>query len=262
MTPGARRFLAWWHTQRKVLPMNVARPVAPIVVRLPIVVLTLLVALGAALGLGTGAAQAASDDQQWGFVDLPSTVGTGWQGPLIVASRNFSGEQQTYRVILSGPGVAFTDDVVVPAEENSFRREVAVPALEQEGTYRAELTLVGSSEVLAYADLVVVPAPQIVDLRASSRSIAPTGSTADRRAVTTFRVDAAAGVSGRIVDAAGRTVLRRSFGSHDAGETLRWAWTGKDTQGRVVAAGRYTMHLAARAGDLGSSRTVALRVVR
>lgn len=242
--------------------MNVARPVAPIVVRLPIVVLALLVAVGAVLGLGSGAARAASADQQWGFVDAPSTVGAGWQGPLAVAWRNFSGEEQTYRVTLSGPGVEFADELVVPAEENSFRRELAVPALQQEGTYRAELTLVGSDEVLDSTDLVVAPAPQIVDLRAGSRSIAPAGAAADRRAVTTFGVDTAAGVSGRIVDAAGRTILRRSFGDHVAGETMRWVWTGKDTQGRVVAAGRYTMQLAARTGDLGSTRTVALRVVR
>ncbi|WP_299055639.1 FlgD immunoglobulin-like domain containing protein [uncultured Nocardioides sp.] len=232
-----------------------------IVVRVPVVVLALLVALGAALNLGAGSAQAASDDQQWGFVDVPSAVEAGWQGPLTVSWRNFSGGEQTYRVTLAGPGVAVTDELVVPAEENSFRREVAVPALAQDGAYRAELTLVGSDEVLAYAD-IRVGAPRIVGLRADSRSISPAGGSAERRSVTTFGVDAAAGVSGRIVDATGRTILRRTFGDHVAGETMRWVWTGKDTQGRVVAAGRYTMQLAARTGDLGSTRTVALRVVR
>ncbi|MCH1868347.1 FlgD immunoglobulin-like domain containing protein [Nocardioides sp. CFH 31398] len=244
--------------------MNVASPVAPIVVRVPVVVLTLLVALGAALGLGAGRADAASDDQVWGFVDVPSAVDAGWQGPLTVSWRNFSDAAQTYRVELTGPGLDWAADVAVPAEETAFRREVAVPALTTAGTYRAELSLAGSDEVLSFVDVRVGSAatPHIVDVEASTRAIAPSGLAAQRRAVTTFGVDAPAGVTGTIVDASGATVLTRAFGSREAGERMRWTWSGQDAAGRVVAAGRYTMRLVASAAGARSTTKVALRVVR
>jgi hypothetical protein len=248
--------------------MNVASPVAPIsapiVVRLPIVVLALLVAVGAALGLGTGRADAAAGDQVWGFVDTPASVDAGWQGPLTVSWRNFSGEAQTYRVELTGPGLDWAGEVAVAADEQAFRRELTVPALTAAGAYRAELSLVGSDEVLSFVDVRVGSAatPHIVDVEASTRAIAPSGLAAQRRAVTTFGVDAAARVTGTVVDASGRTVLARTFGPREAGERMRWTWSGQDAAGRVVAAGRYTMRLVASAGPARSSSTIALRVVR
>jgi len=232
-----------------------------IVVRVPVVVLAALVALGVALGLGAGTARAASDEQAWGLVDTPAAVDAGWQGPLVVSWRNFSGEARTYRVTLTGPGTDQVTDLAVDAEENTFTREVAVPALTTAGAYRAELTLVGSDEVLSFAN-VRVAQPRIVGMKASTRSLATTGRSAQRRTVATFGVDSTAGVSARVVDARGRTVVRRSLGAHRAGERLSWSWSAQDAAGRAVAPGTYRLQLVARAGDTTSTRSVRLTVVR
>jgi spore germination protein YaaH/flagellar hook assembly protein FlgD len=131
-----------------------------------------------------------------------------------------------------------------------------------DGTYRITLWAADASNNRAsVAKTVTVDRrPAAVGLAAHGSFLSPDGNLHDDTTALVIRADEAITGSARIIDASGRTVRRWTL---SATTRKDWTWNGRDTAGRIVGDGRYTLRVSGRdrAGNL-TTRVLTVRVDR
>lgn len=220
-------------------------------------------------GAVTGAASAAPSattepagavgaaDPNAGFMDPPDVVPVGWDGLLTYGWLNYDVTQR-FTVEVTGPGYELRQRIRIP-EGTSVRRRVRVGPLTAAGDHRAVFRDRSGGTVFAHDFVVAAP----VDLRVGPPSAAtfwPVVRDGQRDTTTVpFTLDRPAQVTGRVLDAAGRTVREVDLGLREAGVEHRWVWDGR-TRDAGPERGRYVLSLVAGADALASERGVEVRV--
>jgi spore germination protein YaaH/flagellar hook assembly protein FlgD len=132
-------------------------------------------------------------------------------------------------------------------------------AVVPDGPYRITVWTADASNNRASVQKVVTVdrRPAAMTVASKPASISPNGDGRSDRATLSMHADSSISGLTRLIDKTGATIRRWAFTSVAAGS---WVWNGRDSAGRMVRDGRYTLRV--RGDDRAGNRTIRTMTVR